>query len=130
MKAWVLTIAILLVPSARVSADPPSKWLRWATYVTVGCSLTTSATDYGTSMFAFGKGIASEANLWLAPFQHNPVAFGLIKIPVGVVTNGALLKQREAHPVPVFLFSLGTCVTYSWVTNHNAQIIRRAQGNH
>lgn len=123
MRARLLSALLILLPSPVVAE--PSKWMHHALHVSVGCSMLTSALDYGVTMHCLGARTCTEANQLLAPFSNNPIAFGSIKMGTAVGVNYMLLRFHERKPKTTLIFSLASCLGYGYITARNHATLRQ-----
>jgi hypothetical protein len=82
-------------PHSDSVAEEPGAWL---SHLAIGAYIASSFMDAMTTAHCLGAQRCNEANPALAPFQHSPLAFGLVK---GIATAGVgylLVRLHRGHP--------------------------------
>ena len=86
--------------------------------------MTLNGMDLATTEYLLGSKKGREANLFLAPFSTNPVAFGAVKMGTAATTSYLLLRIHKKHPKLAFILANVGNLVYAGVVYHNSRLLR------
>lgn len=120
LSALLLAGLLSQSPPPIVHPTPPAPV---AVKIAIGAQMVTAGIDYGTTMYAMGRGYREMNPVWRWA-QDRPVAMGATKLTIHTLISYALLRDADKHPKRTFWIALGITAVNTAAFIHNSRTVK------